>query len=135
MAKDDVQGIDDLLPGLQNPLWRGEDPEFARYVRDTFGVPESFRYVTISPRGSAGRSAVAISHDTDGAIIFALTTDSATQKLHIRPLMLGPITENADVVERWKRSKAKENTRAITELLARHLPIEVLSGLLSADFH
>jgi hypothetical protein len=134
MAKHDVQGIDDLLPGLQNPLWQGEDPEFAQYVREAFGVPESFRYITIAPRGSAGRAAVAIGDDTDGAIIFALTPASATQNLHIRPLIIGPVTENADVVERSKQSKGKHNSDAIRAVLARHLADEVVRGLLK-EFH
>src|SRR5215467_10348944 len=108
MAKDEVRGIDDLLPGLQNPLWRGEDREFAEYVRETFGVPESFQHVTIGPRGNAGRSAVALGHDTDGAIIFALTRDDATQSVHISPLILGPVTEDAEVVEQFQRSKRKD---------------------------
>jgi hypothetical protein len=134
MAKHDVQGIDDLLPGLQNPLWQGEDPEFAQYVREAFGVPESFRYITIAPRGSAGRSAVAIGDDTEGAIIFALTPATVTQKLHVRPLIIGPVTENTDVVERSKQSKGKHNNGAIKELLTRHLPIDVVRGLLK-EFH
>lgn len=134
MAKRDVQGIDDLLPGLHNPLWQGEDREFAQYVREAFGVPESFRHITIAPRGSAGRSAVAIGHDTDGAIIFALTPGTATQQLHIRPLIIGPVTEDADVVERSRQSKGKHNTAAINALLTRHLPIDVVRGLLK-EFH
>ena len=131
MAKHDVQGIDDLLPGLQHPLWQGEDPEFAQYVREAFGVPESFRHITIAPTGTAGRFAVAIGHDTDGAIIFALTPATATQNLHIRPLIIGPVTENTDVVERSKHSKGKHDSGAIRELLTRHLPIDVVRGLLN----
>jgi hypothetical protein len=54
MSKD-VSGIDDLVPGLQDPLWQGEDLEFAEYVRQMFRVPETFTHVTIAPRGPAGR--------------------------------------------------------------------------------
>ena len=131
MAKHDVQGIDDLLPGLQHPLWQGEDPEFAQYVREAFGVPESSRHITIAPTGTAGRFAVAIGHDTDGAIVFALTPATSTQNLHIKPLIIGPVTENVDVVERSKHSKGKHNSGAIRDLLTRHLPIDVVRGLLN----
>jgi hypothetical protein len=135
MAKHDVVGIDDLLPVLQNPLWHGEDSEFAEYVRETFGLPESFQHITISQKGSAGRSAVAIGDDTEGALIFALTPDDATQTVHIQPLILGPVTENADVVERFKRSKRKDHSRAVTELMTRHLPIDMARELLPRYVH
>src|SRR5262249_38955124 len=121
MAEHDVVGIDDLLPVLQSPLWHGEDSEFAEHVRETFGVPESFQHIPISRKGSTGRSAVAIGDDTEGAIIFALTPDDAAQTVHIRPLILGPVTENAEVVERFKRSKRKDHSRAVRELMTRHL--------------
>jgi hypothetical protein len=135
MAKHDVAGIDDLLPALQNPLWQGEDSEFAEYVRETFGVPKSFQHITIGRRGSTGRSAVAIGDETEGAIIFALTPNHATRTVQIRPLVLGPVTENADVVERSKRSKRKDHSRAVKSLMKRHLPIEMIRELLLTDVH
>jgi hypothetical protein len=135
MAKHEVRGIDDLLPGLQNPLWRGEDREFVEYVRKMFGVPQGFQHVTIGPRGNAGRSAVAVGHDTEGAIIFALTRDDATQTVHIRPLILGPVIENAEVVECLKQSKRKNHSPALRALMMRHLPAEVVRELLLTDVH
>lgn len=135
MANHDVPGIDDLLPVLQNPLWQGEDSEFAEYVRETFGVPDSFQHITISQKGSAGRSAVAIGDDTEGAIIFALAADDATHTVHVRPLILGPVTENTDVVERLKRAKRKDHTRAVRELMTRHLPNDVIRQLLPTYVH
>ncbi len=80
---DKPDGIDDLLPGLEQPLWKGADEEFTAYVREAFGIPVTITTITITPRGRAGRSAVAIGGHA-GAIIFALTPGG--HRTHIAPI-------------------------------------------------
>ena len=81
------ESIDDLLPGLQEPLWEGTDEAFTAYVRDAFGIPHTITTIMITPRGRAGRSAVAIGGQ-GGGIIFALAP-SGRQTTLITPIVAG----------------------------------------------
>jgi hypothetical protein len=38
--------FDEILPGLEDPLWEGDDEAFAAYVQETFGIPASIATVT-----------------------------------------------------------------------------------------
>lgn len=128
--------IDDLLPGLMNdPLWEGEDTEFASYVQETFGLPASVTRITISPKGSLGRSAVAIADAKIGGIIFAIEPLVGQQKTHIRPIIAGPLYEDADVVARAKGSSGDANASAIAALMLRHVGHETTLNLMAPHSH
>jgi hypothetical protein len=128
-AADDMA---DLIPALTNqPLWEGADPEFADYVREAFGIPDSIRTVTISARTVRGRSAVAIG-GADGAIVFVITPDPTKRQTRIAPYVMGPLVKNRDVVERAKRSNGDADARALSALGLRHLPPEVVLNLMAA---
>jgi hypothetical protein len=127
------ESIDDLLPGLKEPLWEGTDEEFTAYVRDVFGIPHTITTIMITPRGRAGRSAVAIGGQA-GAIIFALASNG--RRTQITPIVAGPLLyDNADVVARAARSDGLENMRAVTALAVRHLPKDVVLDLLTPTYH
>jgi hypothetical protein len=123
---DDMQ---DLMPGLmEHPLWEGRDDEFAAYVYETFGIPTSIDVITITPRSSRGRWAVAIG-GAEGAIVFIVTPDSKSQQTRIAPYVMGPLVSKADVVARAKAWKGENNIRAVTAMATRHLPVDVALDL------
>lgn len=129
--------VDDLLPGLEAPLWEGEDEEFADWVRDVFGVPDGITRITISPRGPSGRSGVLIGASKVGAILFVIAPNASTQKTRITPVVLGPLTLDADVVTRAHTAGAAvtENAYALSRLASRHLPMDVVRDLLTPYYH
>jgi hypothetical protein len=122
--------IADVLPGLEHPLWEGTDDEFAVYVHETFGIPESITTVTITPRASSGRCAVAIGWQA-GAIVFVMSTNATARQTHIAPVVMGPLFSDRDVVDRAKASSGDANMRAVTALALRHLPHDVVLSLLA----
>jgi hypothetical protein len=122
----------DLIPALMNhPLWEGSDPEFASYVRDAFGIPESIATVTITGRTDRGRSAVAIG-GAEGAIVFVITPNPNARQTRIAPYVMGPLVQNADVVDRARRSDGEADAKALSALGLRHLPPEVVLNLMTA---
>ena len=98
-----------------------------------FGIPHTITTIMITPRERAGRSAVAIGGQA-GAIIFALASNG--RRTQITPIVAGPLLyDNADVVARAARSDGLENMRAVTALLVRHLPQDVVLDLLTPTYH
>lgn len=130
----EVDGIDDLLPVLEAPLWQGIDEAFVTYLREAFGLVEPITHVSITGRGSAGRSAVAAT-GPHGGIIFALTPRVGKQKTHVRPIVIGPIVKNLAMVARVRASTANDNMHAITGLALRHLPQALVESLLVPQHH
>jgi hypothetical protein len=115
-------------------LWEGTDEEFALYVRGAFSIPASLATVTITPRGSRRRSAVAISGDA-GAIVFVLAMDPQSRKVLIAPYVMGALVSSAAVVERAKHPDGDADMRAITALGLRHLSAEIVLNLLGPQLH
>lgn len=123
--------IDDLLPGLmEQPLWEGRDEEFAAFVHHTYGVPETLTTITVTPRASSGRAAVAIA-GTEGAIIFVIKADAVRKTTRISPVVIGPIALDDVIVERVGNVNAAESAPAIAGLLQRHLGPGVTLDLLA----
>src|SRR5947207_3309662 len=115
MSNDDDR-VDDVIAGLDDPLWEGKDIDFAAYVHETFGVPASVEMVTISARTGSGRFAVGIADPAVGAVLFVVTPDPLTKTTHIAPTIMGPLSKNADVIRRAKASDGDANMSALTGL-------------------
>lgn len=134
MGTKQPEDISDLLPGLAQPLWEGTDEEFTAYVRDTFGIPASITTITITPRGAAGRSAVAIGGQA-GAIIFAIDPGAGKQQTRITPIVAGPLVKDARIVRLAAASGGIDNMAALAALMSRYLSTDVALDLMAPKFH
>jgi hypothetical protein len=115
--------LSELMPGLmKSPLWEGEDAEFSEYVHATLGIDTDIRAITITPLMPSGRCAVAIGHRQKGAIVFVMTHDRAMGKVHIAPTLMGPVSDDANVVRCAEASDGRANMNAVMALALRHLP-------------
>jgi hypothetical protein len=128
MSADHDGGINDLLLGLERPLWEGSDEEFAAYCRQQYGIPASIALITVTPRSASGRSAVAIG-GAEGAIVFVVTPNPHTRKTQITRVVMGPLIADRDVVARAHASDGIADLAALTRVALRHLPVEVVTDM------
>ena len=129
MTNDRDSSLDDLLPALQaNPLWEGDDEEFAAFVRLVFAVPPSMTRITITRRTVSRRSAVAIG-GPEGAIVFILAPEGHGTR--ITPFLMGSIIADANISERAAQSDGEANAMAVTRLIIRHLGPDVAVALMA----
>jgi hypothetical protein len=131
---DEVSWVGGLVPfllGHESALWKGKDDEFAGWVHETFGIPTTIRTVAISPPPSASGRATVMIVGQDGAILFVLV-NAANRQLEIKPFLIGPIFRNPKVVEnRNVVAAGSQITDALTELLKRHVPLNMLREYLT----
>jgi hypothetical protein len=133
-SADDLSDLVPALMGNPTPLWEGSDPEFANYVHETFGVPRTIQTVTITPRVSTGRSAVAVGGQ-DGAVVFVITQFPATRQLKIHVAVMGPPSLDPAIMAKAHAADFEEQRKQIVRVATRHLPEVVVLDLLAPQVH